>query len=189
MVRTFGGGIYEQFTNLFIPKAIKEEVIPAELREAVEARVGGAERKWYAAAPAGDSFFSAVDCEQGDPPVRRLHLALWEDRGDSLPHPVAEVTIPIRFDKPFGGGPDPAAAGGVSAGEGDKAAQAGGWAWDKRVATVVGKTVNGAEARVTPVNGCWLLVAEGGPDAEWREFRALDRRGKVMYSQEFHPPS
>ncbi len=182
MVRTYGGGIYEQFTNLFIPKAISEEHIPKELRQAVAARLGGANRKWYAAAPEGDTFFSAVDYVQDDPPVRLLHLALWQDSGDSLPCPVAEVAVPVRFDEPFGGAPQ--APDGVCAGDRGQVSQAVGWAWDRRVTSVVGFTGSGDKVQGKPVNGCWLLVSKGDPVAGWREFRALDRRGRVLYGCE-----
>lgn len=181
MVRTFGGGIYDQFTNLFVPEAISEEHIPPELREAVAACVGGGKRKWYAATPAGDVFFAAVDFEQADPPGRFLHLALWQDSGDPLPCPAAQVVVPVRFDKPFGGA---AGTGSGVPGPGcDEPARAGGWAWDRRVAAVAGITDGGDTVKGKPVNGCWLLVSQTHPGAGWSEFRALDRRGKVLYSQ------
>lgn len=203
MLRTRGGGgIYEQFTNLFVPEAIKEEEIPLELREVVASRVGNADSapgtpggkcKWYVAAPSGESFFSAVDIERVDPAGRILHLALWQDAGDSQPpQPAAEVTVPVRFDKPFGGEPcaeGPGQVSGQALAQAPGQAQAGGWAWDRRIVSVMGITDKGEKVQVKTVNGCWLMAtaspSDGGGETGWREFRALDRRGNILYSLEF----
>lgn len=210
MLRTRGGGgIYEQFSNLFVPEAMKEEDIPLELREAVAERVEresgtpSGKLKWYVAAPSGESFFSAVDIQCEEPEGRFLHLALWQDSVDSCPQPAVEVSVPVRFDRPFGGEPRaesevqaqrqaPGQAQGQAGGqiptEASGHVQAGGWAWDRRIVSVLGITDKGEKVQVKTVNGCWLLAAppsEAGSETVWREFRALDRRGNILYSLEF----
>jgi hypothetical protein len=189
-MRTFGGGLVQAFT-LFVPKAIKADVVPPAIRDAVAAGMHGRNVNWYAAEPAGSGLFTAVDYETDDPPGRFLRLTLWEedaggarrdDGGGQTPSILAEVTVPLRFELPFRG-----SGRGTAVGPGGGRVEglaAGGWAWDIRVVAVAGTTASGEEVRAKPVNGCWLLVSSSPGESGWRQFRALDERGKVMYGEE-----
>ena len=58
---------------------------------------------------------------------------------------------------------------------------AGGIAFDRRIAEVVGM-ISGDEVSTAPVNGFWFMQHEGGTG--WLQFRALDQEGKVIYTIE-----
>jgi hypothetical protein len=97
--------------------------------------------------------------------------------------PAATDPQPItRLSGPLGGvGTRPAdfqAVHTVTIGEDANTLYAAGVAWDTRIAQVVGKAVT--EVMVVPVNGFWFMQHEGGTG--WREFRALDAQGKVLYT-------
>lgn len=200
-MRTHGGGLIQVF-NLFIPRPVDPDLVPPAIMEQITADPPGQDLKWYAAGPAPGGAFTAIDYRTEDPPGRFLRLTLWGDGAFSSGVPlsrVAEVTIPVQFDVPFGcsglgkipkeaAGRAPSAAeqaeGLTSTSTAGEGAAAGGWAWDQRVVEVAGKTLEGQVVRARTVNGCWLLVAGSAGITGWREFRALDERGKVMYGRE-----
>lgn len=185
-MRTHGGGLLQVF-SLFVPEPLKEPRVPEVIRAAVEAQLKGSgisNVRWYAAADLAAGLFAAVDYRSADPEGRFLNLSLWQEWEEAgpQPSPTAAVTLPVRFDHPFGCSQSGRALD--AAGEASGRLMAGGWAWDHRVVAVAGTTAGGEEVRTEPVNGCWLLVASGEAGAAgWREFRALDERGKVMYGR------
>lgn len=109
--RSSGGGLVDQFYNLFVPKDTPPDQLATELVAAVTARTGGRDHKWYVAEAAPGGTLTAVNYEDGDPPARRLHLALWPEGalpeaegegGEGTAGPEVELAMPLSFFEPFG---------------------------------------------------------------------------------------
>ena len=176
-----GGGIWGQFHALFVPDAIEVKDIPEELRRVVLARLPGRDHKWYAAEATERGAFTAVDYYGGDPEQRLINLSLWSEPQHGPPELCRTITSTVRFDVPLYYLAQSSFE--VLGEQSGRSTVVGGWVWDRRVKRIVGTTEDDREFSFDVVRGCWLLAPDEVTCA-WRQFRAEDLRGQVIYGVE-----